>query len=241
MGYPDTPIAGRVTGMGWGIFQKDGSTAQQLLPKISASYQWVRWPERVPVRIELDEVPEGWSYLLETGTADVYRATQTPFGPGIAVHSENDQGILRKAVDLPLEDDTRLCWRWRLDEFPSELAENRVTTHDYLSIAVEFDNGRDLTWFWSRRLPVGTHFGCPVKSWNYREIHYCVRSGEAQRGAWQREERAIAADCAEALGEVPGRLVAVWLIVVSSFQHGVARGEFADICVETASDRHRVL
>ncbi len=80
MGYPDTPIEGRVTGMGWGIFQKDGSTAQQLLPKISATYQWVRWPERVPVRIELDEVPEGVNLVVgatatvqvKTGTAEGY-------------------------------------------------------------------------------------------------------------------------------------------------------------------------
>ena len=78
MGYPDTPIEARVTAMGWGIFQKDGSTAQQLLPKISATYQWVRWPERVPVRIELDEVPEGVNLVVgatatvqvKTGTAE---------------------------------------------------------------------------------------------------------------------------------------------------------------------------
>ncbi len=80
MGYPDTPIEGRVTAMGWGIFEKDGSTAQQLLPKISATYQWVRWPERVPVRIELDEVPEGVNLVVgatatvqvKTGTAEGY-------------------------------------------------------------------------------------------------------------------------------------------------------------------------
>ncbi len=186
-------------------------------------------------------VPEGWRYLLETGTADVYRATDTPHGPGIDVHAANDQGILRKPIDLPLEPDTRLRWRWRLDEFPSALAEDTVTTHDYLSVAVEFDNGRDLTWFWSRCLPPGTHFGCPVRSWTHREIHYCVRSGQTGVGTWQREERVIAPDCEEALGEVPTRLVAVWLIVVSSFQHGVARGAFSEIEVGTPRAMERVL
>ncbi len=187
------------------------------------------------------ETPEGWAYLLETGSADVYQRCETPFGAGIAVESVNDQGILRKAVDLPLEPETRIRWRWRLDEFPSRRAENEVSTHDYLSIAVEFDNGRDLTWFWSRCLAPGTHFGCPVRSWNYREIHYCVRSGEAGMGAWQGEERRIAGDCDEALGEVPGRLVAVWLIVVSSFQHGTARGAFADIRLEGPGGTLQVL
>ncbi len=77
MSYPDTPVEGRVTGWGWGIFQSDGSTAQQLLPKIAATFKWVRMPQRVPIRVELDELPEGVelvvgtraSVLVRTGTA----------------------------------------------------------------------------------------------------------------------------------------------------------------------------
>ena len=77
MGYPDTPIWGRVTGRGWGIYQKDGSTGAELLPKISATYEWIRLPQRVPVRVELGKLPEGVelvvgtyaSVLVKTGTA----------------------------------------------------------------------------------------------------------------------------------------------------------------------------
>ncbi len=76
MSYPDKPIWGRVMGTGWGIYQKDGSTGQQLLPKISATYEWVRQPQRVPVRVELGKLPEGVdlvvgtyaSVLVKTGT-----------------------------------------------------------------------------------------------------------------------------------------------------------------------------
>ncbi len=76
MSYPDEPIWGRVMGTGWGIFQKDGSTAQELLPKISAQYEWIRQPQRVPVRVELGKLPEGVelivgtyaSVLVKTGT-----------------------------------------------------------------------------------------------------------------------------------------------------------------------------
>ena len=78
MGYPDKPIWGRVTGRGWGIYQKDGSTGEELLPKVNAAYEWVRLPQRVPVRVELGKLPEGVelvvgtyaSVLVKTGTAD---------------------------------------------------------------------------------------------------------------------------------------------------------------------------
>ena len=77
MGYRDEPIWGRVTGRGWGVYQKDGSTGEELLPKISAAYEWVRQPQRVPIRVELGKLPEDVelvmgayaSVLVMTGTA----------------------------------------------------------------------------------------------------------------------------------------------------------------------------
>lgn len=186
-------------------------------------------------------VPEGWSYFFECGFADVYRSVDTPYGPGIAIHSDDDQGILRKPVDFPFGANTRIAWRWKLDEMPSDVAEDRVATHDYVSIAVEFENGRDLTWFWSAALAPETHFGCPVRVWNHREIHYCVRSGREGLGAWQREHRDVYRDTLAALGEDPGPIHHVWLIVLSSFQHRVARATFADVWLEDGASRIRVL
>ena len=66
MSYPDTPLEGRVVGRGWGVYQSDGATAQQLLPKISATYTWVRMPQRVPIRVEFDELPEGVKLVVGT-------------------------------------------------------------------------------------------------------------------------------------------------------------------------------
>ena len=66
MSDPDTPVEGRVTGWGWGIFQSDGATAQQLLPKIAATFKWVRMPQRVPIRVELDALPEGVQLVVGT-------------------------------------------------------------------------------------------------------------------------------------------------------------------------------
>ena len=82
MGYPDTPIEGRVAGRGWGIFQDDGSTSQQLLPKISAPWTWIRQPQRVPVRIEFDELPEGVELVVgATATVQVMTGTSEGYVP----------------------------------------------------------------------------------------------------------------------------------------------------------------
>ncbi len=76
MSHPDKPIEGHVSGRAWGVWQKDGSTAQQLLPAISESFEWIRLAQRVPVRIDIDEVPEGVELVVgTTGTVLVLSGT----------------------------------------------------------------------------------------------------------------------------------------------------------------------
>ena len=78
MTYPDLPIEGHIDSLGWGIAQQDGSTGPDLLPNISPTFEWIRLAQRIPVRVHLDEVPEGVdlrvgttaSVLVMTGTAD---------------------------------------------------------------------------------------------------------------------------------------------------------------------------
>jgi multidrug resistance efflux pump len=54
MGYDRQPFAGIVRSIGWGIFVQDGSAdvATGLLPSVSQTVDWVRLPQRFPVRIE---------------------------------------------------------------------------------------------------------------------------------------------------------------------------------------------
>ena len=78
MSYPDKPLTGRVNSLGWGIAQQDGSTGEDLLPNVSATFEWIRLAQRVPVRIHLDALPEGvelrvgttGSVLVMTGSAE---------------------------------------------------------------------------------------------------------------------------------------------------------------------------
>jgi multidrug resistance efflux pump len=54
MGYDRQPFEGIVRSIGWGIFVQDGSAdvATGLLPSVSQTVDWVRLPQRFPVRIE---------------------------------------------------------------------------------------------------------------------------------------------------------------------------------------------
>ena len=58
MTYPDLPLKGRVDSLGWGISPDDGTTGYELLPEISATFEWIRLAQRVPVRIHLEDVPD---------------------------------------------------------------------------------------------------------------------------------------------------------------------------------------
>ena len=66
MTYPDQPVEGVVDSIGWGIYQQDGSTGPNLLPKVSPTFEWIRLAQRIPVRISLVAVPE--KVKLRVGT-----------------------------------------------------------------------------------------------------------------------------------------------------------------------------
>jgi multidrug resistance efflux pump len=55
MGYSNQPFEGVVRSVGWGIYVQDGSGSDStdLLPSISQTIDWVRLPQRFPVRIQV--------------------------------------------------------------------------------------------------------------------------------------------------------------------------------------------
>lgn len=175
--------------------------------------------------------PEGWRYLWFTGPAEIYRPCHAPgHGSAICCHTRGDVGLLQKDITLPLRPDTRLRWAWRMESLPSARREDALETHDYLSIAVEFDNGQDLTYYWSAELPVGTFYRCPIPTWTGRETHLVARTGSEGLGEWMEEERDVYQDYRQAIGgELPAHIVRVWLIAVSLFQHGEGKCQYADI------------
>lgn len=88
MTYPDSPVEGYVDSIGWGIAQDDGSAGYDLLPNISATFEWIRLAQRVPVRIHLDQVQE--NIKLRVGTT-----------ASVLVMTGTNEGSKAKATALP--------------------------------------------------------------------------------------------------------------------------------------------
>jgi Protein of unknown function (DUF3047) len=148
----------------------------------------------------------------------------------VDVHSHGRVEIVCREARVPLRETLRLRWRWRMDQLPAKRAEDTLLTHDYMSVAVEFDDGRDLSYYWSVALPSETSYRCPLPHWREREWHLVVRSGSAGLGEWHTEERALVRDRAVAIGgATPREVIRVWLIVTCASAGGEARGSYADI------------
>lgn len=190
--------------------------------------------------------PDDWHYLWELGPAEIFTEVEHPTGPGhppraIRLHTRDDVGILQKDAPFDLTPDTVLRWRWKAERLPARAPENQVPTHDYMSIAVEFDDGRDLTFLWSHSLPVGEIFACPLPAWKDRETHVVTRSGTADLGRWVEESVNLHALYRRAIGDrVPARVTRVWLIGVSLFGHGEGLSEFGQIVLQDGARRLEV-
>ena len=181
--------------------------------------------------------PSGWQYLKETGVSDIYSHVADSGRSRIILNSLNDQGIIRKKLEFPVTQSTYLNWDWKLIEHPSCVREDKAKSHDYVSVAAEFENGRDLTWIWSSQLDEGHYFDCPVRSWKDRETHYVIRKG-SQNKNWLYESRNLFEDVKTSMGFEPRIVTAIWLIGVSTFQHAQASAEFSRIFLK---DKDKVL
>ncbi len=180
--------------------------------------------------------PAGWDYLWRLGDGEIYRPDSD--GRALCCDTHADVGIIQFPVRRTLTSASTLSWAWCVEQLPSELAEHIQPTHDYLSIAVEFDNGLDLTWMWSAALPVATIFQCPLPWWDQRETHWVVRSGTSELGQWLNEKRDLVADYRKAIGgELPHEIVGVWLIANTAFQRGVGKCRYRSISLADADGR----
>jgi len=129
--------------------------------------------------------PDGWDTHPLTGREQAF----FPTGSGITVNAGWTSAIIRHPAEMTLTPTLRLRWSWRIDTLPSRLPEDTALTHDYLSVAVEYDDGQDFTWYWSCRLPEGCSFRCPLPHWRRRETHIAARTGTAGLGRWIDQKR----------------------------------------------------
>jgi multidrug resistance efflux pump len=95
MGYPDRPAWGHVAGFGHGISVADAAPGVQGLPSVNPVFTWVRLAQRIPIRVELDDVPcpimlsAGMTATVSiqdrhAGQADVHRQSSARRGSNAA-------------------------------------------------------------------------------------------------------------------------------------------------------------
>ena len=138
-----------------------GTDVAAELAKLAGRENSPTWSKAEANRLKTaSRQPVGWQYLWELGPADIFseqHADSRDGGPShrIDAHTNNDVAILQKEVNLPLSAETALQWSWKVDKLPALAAETNAVSHDYLSIAVEFENGKDLTYLWSGTLTCG--------------------------------------------------------------------------------------
>ncbi|RJF87540.1 DUF3047 domain-containing protein [Oleomonas cavernae] len=184
--------------------------------------------------------PAGWKHLWYLGDSETFfRCEEVGRARAIGCVTHRDVAILQYDVEAPLEPGLMLEWQWKVDRLPTSLREDSVPSHDYMSIAVEFDNGQDLTYYWSAALPVGTVYHCPLPTWKDKETHVVLRSGPQGLGTWIAEARDVHADYAAALGgTIPGKVIRIWLIANSLF--GRDRGESTFAGIELVQGGQRI-
>ncbi|MFX1257736.1 MAG: DUF3047 domain-containing protein [Promethearchaeota archaeon] len=174
--------------------------------------------------------PDGWKYLWSIGESDVFwQCTDDKHEQKICCYAKGQAAILQKDVSLILDPNTTIRWSWKIDLLPSENPENLLFYHDYLSIAVEFNNRQDITYHWSCKLPVETAYRCPFPTWTNRETHVVIRSGKNGLKSWINEQRNLYNDYRNVIGDPPEKIIRVWLIVNTQIQNVEGKCEFADI------------
>jgi hypothetical protein len=190
-------------------------------------------------------LPAGFRSLCYLRRTNVFEAWEGDGRRGVWAHAASSAGIIKKALDLPLDPSSEITFEWRYDALHSLGPETEARHHDYSSIAVEFDNGQDITWMRSPHLETGTSFACPLEWWNTRETHLVLQGGREGLGVWQSHTRNILTDYEMAVGERvatrPTRIVGVWFISVGAFGRTVPDTKYANVVVRTGGRSVEVL
>jgi multidrug resistance efflux pump len=66
----EKPLKGKVTGIAGGIEDRERSDTTAQLANVTPTFTWVRLAQRVPVRVTLDDLPDGTA-LVAGRTASV--------------------------------------------------------------------------------------------------------------------------------------------------------------------------
>jgi hypothetical protein len=179
-------------------------------------------------------LPAGFRSVCYLRRTNVFEAWEGDGRRGVWGNAASSAGIIKKAVDLPLDRSSEISFEWRYDALHALGPETDASHHDYSSIAVELDNGQDITWMRSPHLEAGTMFRCPLPWWDQRETHIVLSGGRDGLGEWQQHTRRILDDYEKAVGGVPPtRIVGVWFISVGIFDGTTPDTKYANVVLRS--------
>ncbi|WP_300725777.1 HlyD family secretion protein [Pseudomonas sp.] len=69
-------LKGHVESIARGIYDRDNPESREMVADVNPTFNWVRLAQRVPVRIHIDEIPDG--FLLAAGTTCTVIVEQPP-------------------------------------------------------------------------------------------------------------------------------------------------------------------
>ena len=218
---PETDLDFKISAAKLSEFRLDQTAFAQSLAKAERNAELVK------------ALPAGFDHLWYLGASNIFASKQTSRGPGVFVKTNDDGGIIKKELDIPLTKTTEIDFSWLYRKLPATAPETTLPTHDYMSIAIEFDNGQDITWYWSHSLAPETFYRCPLAGWDKVETHIVVQSGQDGLGEWHQHRRNIYTDYSISVGgEMPKKIVGVWFIGNSIFGRREADAEFANISLQ---------
>lgn len=234
---PDAPLDIVIEAFAW-----NGSAAMGLADLLGTEDQKQLAEHALTVLKESKELPDGFDYLWYLSQSNVFSGFSEGDRKGVHAATAGDFGIIKKSVDIPLTEATLINFEWLYKHLPALQSETDPANHDYLSIAVEFDNGQDITWMWSKDIPIETSFTCPLPEWQHRETHIVLQNGMAGLGEWHSHTRSIQADYANAVGgKFPARIVGIWIIGVSVFGGQQAEAYFANAVITDGDLRYDLM
>lgn len=128
------------------VVWKDGVDVEKLIanyPETKGS-ELLKTEAKRPSDERATKLPKEWYYFWFIGKSTIYRGLETNERKCIHTKVDRDIGILMKDLDpTPVfEKGCKVKWNWKVDALPSRLREDTTFSHDYLSVAFEFENGR---------------------------------------------------------------------------------------------------
>ena len=177
-----------------------------------------------------DRPPKDFEYLSILGESEVWSGRLVSNEYLVSAKLEDDVGIIKMPVNIELSESMRFSFDWLYHSLPAVAPETSVVGHDYLSIALEFDNGQDLTWMWSKFLAKGTslHAHCLGGVRERRIMFSTVALMVWANGG--RTARNVLDDYAGAVaGDPPKKIVGIWLIANNLFAKQDASASFRNI------------